>query len=113
MNDSASTPRPAADDNALIAERREKLAAIRARGVAFPNDFKPGHRALELARKHGHLDNETLEPQQVAVTLAGRLMLKRIMGKASFATLQDATGRIQLFASKDALGDEAYADFKH
>ncbi len=105
-----STP---ADDNTLIAERRDKLAAIRARGIAFPNDFKPRHRASELARKHGHLDNEALEPQAIAVSVAGRLMLKRIMGKASFATLQDATGRIQLRVSVDAIGAEAYDDFKH
>ena len=101
------------DDNSLIAERRDKLAAIRARGVAFPNDFKPQHRAAELARKHGHLDNEALEPMAVHAALAGRLMLKRVMGKASFATLQDATGRIQLFATQDALGDEGYEAFKH
>ena len=101
------------EDNSLIAERREKLAAIRARGIAFPNDFKPKHRAAEVARQHSHLDNEALEPQAVAVSLAGRLMLKRVMGKASFATLQDATGRIQLFATRDALGEAAYDDFKH
>ena len=102
-----------ADENALIAERRAKLAAIRARGIAFPNDFKPRDRAGELARRHGHLDNEALEAAKLAVSVAGRLMLKRVMGKASFATLQDSTGRIQLFATKDALGDEAYAAFKH
>ncbi|HSC63274.1 MAG TPA: lysine--tRNA ligase [Caldimonas sp.] len=108
-----TTPPAPPDDNALLAERREKLAAIRARGVAFPNDFKPKHRAAELMRKHGHLDNEALEPQAVAVSIAGRLMLKRVMGKASFATVQDATGRIQLRVSVDAIGDEAYAAFKH
>jgi lysyl-tRNA synthetase class 2 len=115
MNTPTPSPSPSsADDNALIAERRDKLAAIRARGgVAFPNDFKPKHRAAELARKHGHLDNETLEPQAVVVSVAGRLMLKRVMGKASFATLQDATGRIQLRVSVDAVGDEVYAEFKH
>ena len=101
------------DDNSLIAERRAKLAAIRARGVPFPNDFKPRDRALELGRRHGHLENEALEPMQVAVTVAGRMMLKRIMGKASFATLQDASGRIQLFVTKDALGEEGYERFKH
>src|SRR5207344_2930862 len=94
------------DDNSLIAERRAKLAAIRARGVPFPNDFKPRDRALELVRRHGHLENEALEPQQVAVSVAGRMMLKRLMGKASFATLQDASGRIQLFVTRDALGEE-------
>ncbi|HZW75106.1 MAG TPA: OB-fold nucleic acid binding domain-containing protein, partial [Caldimonas sp.] len=102
----------AGDDNALIAERREKLAAIRARGVAFPNDFKPKDRAGELARRHGHLDNAALEAQLVTVSVAGRLMLKRVMGKASFATLQDSTGRIQLRVAVDAVGDEAYAQFK-
>src|SRR6187549_1537784 len=101
------------EDNSLIAERRAKLAAIRARGVAFPNDFKPRDRALELARRHGHLENDALEPQQVAVSVAGRMMLKRIMGKASFATLQDASGRIQLFVTRDALGEEGYERFKH
>ncbi|MGN6830444.1 lysine--tRNA ligase [Paucibacter sp. M5-1] len=104
----------AADENKLISERREKLAAIRAKtAVPFPNDFKPQHRALPLSAQYGELDNEALEPQAVAVSVAGRLMLKRVMGKASFGTLQDATGRIQLFVTKDALGEEAYADFKH
>ena len=101
------------DENQLIAERREKLAAIRKQGVAFPNDFKPAHRAAQLAEAHGALDNETLEPQNVAASVAGRLMLKRVMGKASFATLQDATGRIQLYVSRDGIGEEAYAAFKH
>src|SRR6187397_293886 len=108
-----TTPPAPPDDNALLAERREKLAAIRAGGIDFPNDFKPKHRAAELARKHGHLGNEALEPQAVAVSIAGRLMLKRVMGKASFATVQDATGRIQLRVSVDALGEEGYEHFKH
>ncbi|HEX6705426.1 MAG TPA: lysine--tRNA ligase [Albitalea sp.] len=101
------------DDNALIAERREKLAAIRQQGVAFPNDFKPRDHAADLIRKHGALPNEELEPQGVRVAIAGRLMLKRLMGKASFGTLQDSSGRIQLFVTKDALGDAVYDAFKH
>jgi lysyl-tRNA synthetase class 2 len=106
------------DDNTLITERREKLAAIRAAArqtgtAAFPNDFKPRQHALALQRKHGETPNEELEPQAVKVALAGRMMLKRIMGKASFATLQDATGRIQLFVTRDALGEATYAAFKH
>jgi lysyl-tRNA synthetase class 2 len=106
------------DDNKLIAERREKLVAIRGQGVAFPNDFKPKHHAADLQQKYGELPNEELEPQGIPVTVAGRMMLKRIMGKASFATLQDGSigkthGRIQLFISKDALGDAAYDAFKH
>jgi len=101
------------DDNQLIAERREKLAAIRKQGVAFPNDFKPKDHAIELIRKHGALENEALEPLGIQVSIAGRLMLKRVMGKASFGTLQDSTGRIQLFVTKDVLGEELYAAFKH
>ncbi|MEJ6008170.1 lysine--tRNA ligase [Paucibacter sp. AS339] len=104
----------AVDENQLITERREKLAALRAKtAVPFPNDFKPQHRALPLTQRYGDLDNETLEPQAVAVSVAGRLMLKRVMGKASFGTLQDATGRIQLFVTKDGVGEESYDAFKH
>ncbi|MEF7614757.1 lysine--tRNA ligase [Aquincola sp. MAHUQ-54] len=113
MNDQATSQPTASDDNKLIAERREKLAALRREGVAFPNDFKPGHHAAELQRRHGEESNETLEPQAIAVSVAGRLMLKRVMGKASFGTLQDATGRIQLFIARDNVGEAVYAAFKH
>ncbi len=102
------------DENQLIAERRAKLAAIRAQGgVTFPNDFKPEHRALPLQQRFGGQTNDALEPQAVAVSVAGRVMLRRVMGKASFVTLQDATGRIQLYVTRDALGEELYAAFKH
>jgi lysyl-tRNA synthetase, class II len=105
---------PQADDNQLIAERRTKLAALRERGgVVFPNDFKPEHRAQQLAQQHGGTDNETLEQQGIAVSVAGRLMLKRVMGKASFATLQDATGRTQLYVQRESIGEALYAEFKH
>ena len=120
---SSNTPPEGPDDNQLIAERREKLAAIRAAakasgGSAFPNDFKPKHHAAELVRLYDALPNEELEPKAVEVTLAGRMMLKRVMGKASFCTLQDGSvgptaGRIQLFVTRDALGEDAYAAFKH
>ncbi|MES2888388.1 MAG: amino acid--tRNA ligase-related protein, partial [Pseudomonadota bacterium] len=101
------------DDNQLITERRDKLAAIRRQGVAFPNDFKPAHRADALQKQHGEEENDALEPRGVQVQVAGRLRLKRVMGKASFGTLQDATGRIQLFVTKDGVGEEIYAAFKH
>ena len=105
-------------DNQLITERREKLQALRreceARGtVPFPNDFKPRHHAGDLHHKHGQVPNEELEPQAVAVSVAGRMMLKRVMGKACFATLQDGSGRIQLYVTQDAVGAEALAAFKH
>jgi lysyl-tRNA synthetase class 2 len=103
-----------ADENQLITERREKLAALRASNpVPFPNDFKPQHRALPLQQQYGELENDALEPQAVKVTVAGRMMLKRVMGKASFCTLQDATGRIQLRVTIDNVGAEVYDAFKH
>lgn len=110
------------DENHVIAERREKLKAIREAakangGAAFPNDFKPEHKASELHAEFGGFDKEVLDPKEVRVSVAGRMMLKRVMGKASFATIQDSTGRIQLFISKDNLsGDNAealYEAFKH
>ena len=103
---------PVLDENKLIAERREKLAALRSRGVAFPNDFKPTHHAADLHLRHGSTPNEDLEPQAVKVAVAGRMMLKRVMGKACFATLQDASGRIQLYVTLDAVGADTLADFK-
>ena len=111
---SAPPSLPPADTHQLLAERRDKLAALRRRElVPFPNDFKPRDHAAPLQQRYGALENEALEPQNVSVAVAGRLMLKRIMGKASFGTLQDESGRIQLFATKDALGDADYEAFKH
>jgi len=101
------------DENHVISERRQKLQALRDKGVAFPNDFKPEHLAQALHAAYGEQENETLDPQQVQVIVAGRMMLKRVMGKASFATIQDRSGRIQLFISKDNIGDEVYEEFKH
>jgi lysyl-tRNA synthetase class 2 len=109
---------PAQDENSIIAERRAKLAAIREQGVAFPNDFRPQHKAAELHAQYGEMDNLSLEAQPVKVVIAGRMMLKRVMGKASFATIQDASGpkadgRIQLYVANDVAGEEAHAAFKH
>ena len=103
---------PVQDENHVIAERREKLKAIREKGVAFPNDFKPEHVAVDLHAHHGEKAHEELEASAVTVKVAGRMMLKRVMGKASFATVQDRSGRIQLFISKENIGDELYEDFK-
>ncbi|MEO5736286.1 MAG: lysine--tRNA ligase, partial [Variovorax sp.] len=118
MTDSTPSPAPATDDNQLMAERRDKLKALRSAqadggGVAFPNDFKPQHRAAALLTAHGETPAEGLEATPAPVTVAGRMMLKRVMGKASFATLQDATGRIQLYVQRETIGDDAYAAFKH
>ena len=108
---------PPVDENALIAERRTKLAAIREKGIAFPNDFRPTHKAADLHQAYDEFDNEALEAKAVTVSVAGRMMLKRVMGKAAFATVQDASGRnadgrIQLFIAADVAGADALAAFK-
>jgi lysyl-tRNA synthetase class 2 len=109
-----STPaEPVVDTNKLVAERREKLAAIRAQGVAFPNDFKPTDRAAPLHAAHDGTEGTELEAQNVSASVGGRLMLKRVMGKACFGTIQDATGRIQVYVTLDAVGADALAAFKH
>ena len=118
-NNSPATPESApVDENQLIAERREKLKVMRERqaqglGVAFPNDFKPAHHASNLYALHGHKSTEALKDEGQFAKVAGRMMLKRLMGKASFATLQDSTGRIQIYIVRDDVGEEVYADFKH
>ncbi len=111
MND----PIPAApvDENQIIAERRAKLAALRAAGPAFPNDFRRTHMAGELHTQYGSLDREALAQANVEVAVAGRMMLKRVMGKASFATLQDGSGRIQLYVANDDTGEAAHEAFRH
>jgi lysyl-tRNA synthetase class 2 len=101
------------DDNPLIAERRAKLAALRTQGAAFPNDFRPKHHAADLHHAHDGEANEVLEPKAIAVVVAGRLMLKRVMGKACFGTLQDGSGRIQIYVTQDAVGADLLAAFKH
>jgi lysyl-tRNA synthetase class 2 len=99
------------DENKLIAERREKLHALRGQGVAFPNDFRPDACAGDLQQDTDGVDAEALAAQARRVKVAGRLLGKRVMGKASFARIQDRTGSIQLFLQKDAL-DETYDAFK-
>ena len=115
----AATNAPdAPDEHSILAERRTKLAAIRAAGIAFPNDFRPQHKAAALQLQYGELDQAALETLAVKVVVAGRMMLKRVMGKASFATIQDASGvradgRIQLYVSNDMTGTDAHESFKH
>ncbi len=99
-------------ENALIAERRRKLEALREAGEAYANDFRRNALAEELHLAFGELDGEALEREGVRVAIAGRLMAKRVMGKASFARLDDMSGAIQLFMQRDALPEGVYAAFK-
>lgn len=106
-----NTP-PALDENQVIAGRRAKLEALRAQGNAYPNSFRRDALAADLHGQFGALDAPALEALGSPVAVAGRLMLKRIMGKASFGTLQDSSGRIQVFCQLNALGEDAYELFK-
>jgi len=104
---------PPRDENQIIAERRAKLRTLRERGHAYPNDFRRDALASDLHDAHGTKTPEQLEAATTNVAVAGRMLLKRVMGKASFATLQDMSGRIQLYVTRDAVGDETYEAFKH
>ena len=112
MND--TTPAVHLDENQIIAERREKLGRIRAQGgVAFPNDFIRNDHAGHLHTAHENATREQLETLNQKVALAGRIMLKRVQGKASFATIQDGSGRIQLYINNEGVGEASHEAFKH
>ncbi|MGB7301990.1 MAG: lysine--tRNA ligase [Burkholderiaceae bacterium] len=103
----------AADENQIIAERRAKLSNLRDAGQAFPNDFTPTDTAGALLSAHGGQSREELQASPVTVSLAGRMMLKRVQGKASFATIADHTGRIQLYLNDAGVGEQTHNAFKH
>ncbi len=109
--DSASAE-PSLDENKLIALRRQKLGELRQRGNAYPTDFRRDALAAELHAAYDDQDSATLEAEPRRVSIAGRMLAKRIMGKASFARLRDMSGDIQLFIQKSALGDDLYEAFK-
>ena len=110
---SDQTPTLPPDENQIIAERRAKLAELRQTGPAFPNDFERRDLAGDLHAAHGHKSKEELEATAIPVQVAGRMMLKRVMGRASFATLQDMSGRVQIYLSNDGVGAETHELFKH
>ena len=105
-------PEAPQDENQLIAERRAKLARLRELGPAFPNDFARKNLAAELQRAHHAKTREQLEGEKPGAAVAGRMLLKRVMGKASFATLQDMSGQIQIYVNNDVTGTEAHDAFK-
>ena len=110
MNDTSNVV-PEVDENKLIAERRGKLALLREQGNAYPYDFRPTHIAADLHRAYGERDAAWFEANPVRVSVAGRMMAKRVMGKASFATIADRSARIQLFLQSASLPD-SYEAFK-
>ena len=102
----------AEDENHIIAERRAKLAKWREGGHAYPNDFVRKDLFGDIRASFGEKSAEELEAEQHQVAVSGRMMLKRVMGKASFATLRDCTGTMQYFLSPSEVGEEAYEEFK-
>ena len=123
MSDVQTTSPALPDENQLIHERKEKLKVLRQRqadgqGVAFPNDFSPSHKAADLFEAYEQYDAAALAELGATARIAGRMMLKRVMGKASFCTLQDASfgpsnGRIQVYVKGEDVGQALYEDFKH
>jgi lysyl-tRNA synthetase class 2 len=104
---------PQLDENHVIATRREKLERMRAEGGAYPNDFRRDTLAEFLHGSYGEADAAMLDGETTVFALAGRLMAKRVMGKASFGQLQDMSGRIQIFVQQNAVGEAVYDQFKH
>ncbi|MBT4493968.1 MAG: lysine--tRNA ligase [Gammaproteobacteria bacterium] len=100
------------DENEIVALRKARLAELRSKGNAFPNDFRRQHLALQLHEKFGDQSKEDLEAAGVKTAVAGRIVLRRLMGKASFVTLQDVSGRIQLYIRQDDIGKDDYEEFK-
>ena len=100
------------DENRLIAQRREKLSELREQGNAFPNDFRRNVMNAELTAEYEHTSADDLKASTRRVKIAGRLMTKRVMGKASFANLRDMSGDMQLYVKRDDLPEGVYAQFK-
>lgn len=100
------------NENEIIALRKSHLADLRTKGNAFPNDFRRQHEAMDLHNTYGEKTREELQEDTARTAVAGRIVLRRLMGKASFVTLQDVSGRIQLYISQGEVGDEDYEEFK-
>lgn len=100
------------DENEQMHQRREKLAQLRTKGNAFPNDFRPKHLAQDIHKNHESKTAEALETPQISVIIAGRIMTRRLMGKASFIHLKDSSGKIQVYLKSEELPEGLYEEFK-
>ncbi|MBI1194594.1 MAG: lysine--tRNA ligase [Gammaproteobacteria bacterium] len=103
---------PEREHNEQVELRREKLSALRETGIAYPSDFRRDRLAADLAADYADHGEAALEAEQIHVRLAGRLMTRRVMGKASFAHIQDMTGRMQIYVQRDVVSTDVYSDFK-
>ncbi len=97
----------------ILEERRRKLEELRDQNIAFVNNFTPANKAQELHDSHGHLNKEELEDKKITdLSVAGRIVLKRVMGNASFVTIRDGSGNIQVYISKNNIDTDLYKNFK-
>ena len=100
-------------EKAILEERRKKLDQLRDKGSAYGNSFKPENSSKNLHEKYGKFSKEDLAKKDIKnISIAGRIVLKRVMGKASFATLRDSSGDIQIYVTKNNVDDDVYEDFK-
>lgn len=101
------------DENEQIHQRKSKLSAMRENGIAYPNDFVRDTLAHDIHSNYDAFDHDALAEKNIRVTVAGRMMTRRVMGKASFVHLQDMSGKIQLYVARDSLPEGVYESFKH
>ncbi len=106
------TQQPELNLNEQLAQRREKLTELRTKGNAYPNDVKPEHFAEQLMNDYAELSAEELEAKKIQVKLAGRIVMRRLMGKASFIHIQDMTGKFQLYIRQEELPEGVFEDYK-
>jgi lysyl-tRNA synthetase class 2 len=109
----ATTPIPELSEQDLLALRRAKLTHLRSNGNAYPNDFKRDSLAATIHQNYESLTAEQLENQHITVKIAGRMMTRRVMGKAAFAHLQDMSGQMQIYVRRDDIGEATFEQFKH
>lgn len=113
MTTNNPAPENQLDENEQINQRKSKLKELREKGNAYPNDFVRDTLAHDVRENYDAFDHDTLEQKHIRVTIAGRMMTRRVMGKASFMHLQDMSGKIQLYIARDHLPDGMYEQFKH
>lgn len=113
MSNDINTNEPVIDTNEQIAQRRAKLTELRKQGIAFPNDFRPDAYAAPLFQRYNEHTTEQLADSKISCKMAGRMMTRRLMGKASFAHIQDMTGKFQLYIKGEEITPEVYEQFKH
>lgn len=113
MSDSNLPVENQIDENEQIVQRKSKLAALRENGIAYPNDFVRDTLAQDIHHNYEAFDHDALVEKNIRVKIAGRMMTRRVMGKAAFVHLQDMSGKIQLYVARDSLPEGVYESFKH